>query len=1693
MISAITATVFLLQPFLLAAATMTDYCVVPPYVTTDIPPNVLVMMDNSYCMGGDAYGTYTGSSCSVYAQTTFNPAKKYTAGYFRPDLWYRYDGSNFVPDSSGGYSGNLLNWAVTSRIDLLESILVGGKSVSRQTNVNTLRGQASQNWEKTYNNCKFRITGSNSGGNYGASTLTISDVTASSCTLIPDGNQSFAPVITSMNEDGTRFAGKGSEKETEKTPLQLSMETGVNGNGVFHGLFSLLGKAMDSFASDAEAAALKVSTCNQPQCPLTAGYVGSCYNSTDLQASGGTAPYVWGPLVGSSSGSCPSGSINGIPPSTTGFLSLMPSTGVISGTPTTAGTYCMQVTVTDHNGGTANKIVSISVGAAGNPAIQTGSLTNPTCLQAYGPIKLRAAGGALACGSGHDYTWSLASGSLPSGLALCTNLSGCNYCSITSSTTCNVNGDCPAGETCAHADNGSIYGTPDVTTCSNPYSFTIRVADEQGHTATQAYSVTVGASTTVRSKDYNIRVCVGDYTRNCNGSMNCTTNADCPSPLSCISAQCMKNGIVDMFWGQGRFGLANFTQSGSRVSTSIGGSSCIPANPESSFLDGVENVGLVGDASVISPVVQGVYDDIHYYACNDVTSCSGSTCNPFSNVQQCVKNFVLLISSGEGANTCVNAGVPAVCPGDGSGVYSDATNCGASSYLSLAKDTCFGNSNDLRDSPNFGVDNLAGKQSVSTWIVNPMGNSTCTGAPACTIDSVSYPANSCNCVLSQAAGAGGGNYYGVVDPTLLRDQLIKAFQDIIARAASGTAASVLASGQGQGANLVQAIYYPRRKIFNPSSLSYQTVDWVGRLQNLWYYVDPFFTYSGMREDTTVESPYSKLNLHDDYIVQTYFDTTRQQTMAKRSQDVNGDGGSVQTAITPDIAFESLRSLWEAGLLLWQKTPSSRTVYYTTDGSTRSTFTTSDAATLQSYLQAASSDEAQAIIRWTRGEDTQTGGNFASNPLAGFVPDYRQRTVSIDIDNSGAIDAGETNVWKLSDVLDSTPKISSWLALNSYDLRYSDSTYSTFRCSQCQPSCPTGVTCSSGYNNRGIVFTGANDGMLHAFKLGKLELPSSPASCTFGTNDKACLSNPTGFLGGSTVPNGTEMWAFIPKNALPYLKYMADPTYGGKNHIYTIDLSPYVFDASIGAPGSGDISAGTRASDSWRTILIGGMRTGGASKDTTYAGSEGVKVPVSGVGYSSYFAMDVTDQNNPQLLWEFSDPNLGFSTSGPAIVRIAGATTTNPPDTTNGKWFAVFGSGPTGPIDTSTQQFLAHSDQPLKFFVVDLKSGPGTNNANVTTITPSPSIDNAFAGSMFNSTHDAKLDYQDQAVYVGYVKKCATTSATCTANTWTDGGIGRLLTKEDTNPAHWVWSKVMDGVGPVTGSTVRLQDNTNHILWLYFGTGRYFYERSTCSVTISQLCSADSDCPGSEKCVLGNVDDAPSNRSLFGIKEPCLITSSSSAKTGVTIDDACTTTVSLSDLTNVTSISNVPTPANANLDTFKGWYINLDKQSCCSNCSPTITTSSTGGCSTGFTYCEGGTGNCPTTGASTDCSGSCVLRNYYSERVVTDPLATTSGIVFMPTYKPYNDPCSLGGKSFMWVLNYSNGGAVPPNFLQGIVLMQVSTGSIEQKNISTSLNVNDSTGGRRSSAMEGVPPVPGAPATAFTLQSPVKRVIHMRER
>lgn len=155
---------------------------------------------------------------------------------------------------------------------------------------------------------------------------------------------------------------------------------------------------------------------------LTPGTLGVQY-SQSLNATGGVLPYTWSMVTGT--GALPNG------------LSLT-SAGILSGTPTVAGTFSFTVRVTDSSGPpqTATKSLTLTIVSA--LAILTSSLPPATAGTPYSTT-LSPAGGTL------PYSWAVTSGSLPSGLTL-------------------------------NSSTGVISGTPTVAISS---SVTIRLTDSQ--------------------------------------------------------------------------------------------------------------------------------------------------------------------------------------------------------------------------------------------------------------------------------------------------------------------------------------------------------------------------------------------------------------------------------------------------------------------------------------------------------------------------------------------------------------------------------------------------------------------------------------------------------------------------------------------------------------------------------------------------------------------------------------------------------------------------------------------------------------------------------------------------------------------------------------------------------------------------------------------------------------------------------------------------------------------------------------------------------------------------------------------------------------------------------------------------------------------------------------------------------------
>ena len=589
-------------------------------------------------------------------------------------------------------------------------------------------------------------------------------------------------------------------------------------------------------------------------------------------------------------------------------------------------------------------------------------------------------------------------------------------------------------------------------------------------------------------------------------------------------------------------------------------------------------------------------------------------------------------------------------------------------------------------------------------------------------------------------------YYEGDDGYELEASITNAIADILKRAASGTAASVLTTSSRGAGSMVQAYFLPTKQE------GVREVNWLGYMQNLW--IDP---QDNLREDTIHDY---QLRLDQDYVMKLYFNNINNETEAALfTTDVDGSGGTLSSCSPSQKKnFTEITPLWEAGRKLALKSHDTRTIYLPTKvirGSTTTYtfsqpnyFTTTNVTgntTLSNALNPDATYTADKIVRYIRGEDLEsTDANF------------RDRRITVD---------GSLRVWKLGDIISSTPKVFANTPLNTYQIDYSDITYYQY------------ISSSNYKEKSSIAFAGANDGMLHAFRVGYLKDKGLVATI------KAIFH---GLFSTDTTPTNTdklgeEIWAYIPFNAFPYLKYLASTDYC---HVYYADLSVRLVDVSIGGTPTA-----ARDKNSWRTILIGGMRFGGAC-----AGSDANPTPpLSDVGFSSYFAIDITNPESPVPLWEFSDDDLGYTTTYPSIIR------TGDRDK-NGNWYVAIGSGskvlPKGSVDIG-RNTLGY------IYIIDLGTGA---------LVKKIAIDhNAIVGDILAIDRDK--NYHAEEIYFG------------TSYNYAGVWKGKLMTIDIPNQdlsSSWTptITTLFSAGYPFTASPDAVKDKDGNI-WVYAGSGKFY--------------------------------------------------------------------------------------------------------------------------------------------------------------------------------------------------------------------------------------------------------------------------------
>lgn len=132
------------------------------------------------------------------------------------------------------------------------------------------------------------------------------------------------------------------------------------------------------------------------------------------------------------------------------------------------------------------------------------------------------------------------------------------------------------------------------------------------------------------------------------------------------------------------------------------------------------------------------------------------------------------------------------------------------------------------------------------------------------------------------------------------------------------------------------------------------------------------------------------------------------------------------------------------------------------------------------------------------------------------------------------------------------------------------------------------------DRRGMVYAGANDGMLHGFD----------------------------------AETGTEVFAFIPSPVFARLKNLASPTY---SHQFYVDGPPSMGDAFFGG--------------AWHTVLVGGLNKGGQGVYALDVTRPDTTLNAAQTNANSIVLWEFTDADDADLGFTFSQPTIGRMRNG----------------------------------------------------------------------------------------------------------------------------------------------------------------------------------------------------------------------------------------------------------------------------------------------------------------------------------------------------------------------------------------------------------------------------------------------------------------
>ena len=274
--------------------------------------------------------------------------------------------------------------------------------------------------------CSFALSSSSATFPASGGSGTVNIITTSGCGWTAASNAAFLTITSGASGTGNGVVG-----------FSVAANTGAARSGTL----SIAGQTFTVNQSAGTPGSLAITT--PPN--LSPGNVGSTY-SVQLTATGGTPPYTW-----SISGNLPPG------------LVLDATHGVISGTPSTAGTYPFTLTVTDNSGTTQSQNSSITINSVSSSGFGITNVSFPSGVLGQPYQQLLTTSGGCVSPFSPSPAFQVTAGALPGGLTIQTNSDFTR----------------------------SIVGTPNAT---GVFNFTLTATDACAHTVSAAFTITITSS-----------------------------------------------------------------------------------------------------------------------------------------------------------------------------------------------------------------------------------------------------------------------------------------------------------------------------------------------------------------------------------------------------------------------------------------------------------------------------------------------------------------------------------------------------------------------------------------------------------------------------------------------------------------------------------------------------------------------------------------------------------------------------------------------------------------------------------------------------------------------------------------------------------------------------------------------------------------------------------------------------------------------------------------------------------------------------------------------------------------------------------------------------------------------------------------------------------------------------------------------